>query len=98
MIERLFLTEEAAINILPDGEQIHTFRNSGFMLLGADWDREDIIQEIRKADSREITGKMARGLKHGLCLWNEGCMQSDALFVETNMEKLDALYPPEVEE
>jgi len=95
MIKRIFLTEEEAIDLLPDGDQIHTFYNPGFGLLGADWDREEIIDKIHSCDIREVTGKTARGMRHGLALFTAGCSQGDILFVETNMEKLNSMYPEE---
>ena len=95
---RIFLTEQQAIDLLPDGEQIHTFLNSPMALIGADWERSEIIDKIRKSDYREVTGDGARGLKHGLCLYNKDAKIIDLLFVETNMKKLDVLYPPEVKE
>ena len=38
---RIFLTVEQAESVLPDGDSIHTFFNTGFGLLGADWSRKD---------------------------------------------------------
>lgn len=90
---RIYLTVEEAIDLLPDSESIHTFINCAFGLIGADWSHEDLVEKISVVDYREVTGKTARGMNHGLALWNDGCMQSDILFVETDMKKLNALYP-----
>lgn len=99
MAERRFITTEEAIGILPDGDLIHTFVNVSFGLVGADWEREELIDKIRSSDYREITGPQARGMNHGLVLYNEIVMrQSDILFVETDAERLDALDPPEENE
>lgn len=94
-MERIFLTEQQAIELLPEGEQIHTFLNSRIALFGADWDRDEVIGKIRRSDYREVSGAVARGLKHGLALYNRGATLADVVFVETNPEKLDALYPEE---
>lgn len=88
------LTKEEAIGLLPDGELVHVFINGGFGLVGADWNREDIIEKINTADRTELAGPMARGTGHGLVIFppNAKC-QSDLLFVETDMEKLEKFDP-----
>ena len=37
--EKVFLNEEEALSLLPDGDYIHTFLNPGFDLVGADWEK-----------------------------------------------------------
>ena len=95
---RIYLNPEAAIALLPEGNEIHTFINIGISLVGADWIRDDLIMKIRSVDYREVTGRMARSMKHGLALYRHGDKHDDVLFVETNMEKLDKLYPLEEED
>ena len=89
---KTFLNPDEAISILKDEDQIHTFRTAGNILLGADWDRDELIEEIRKAEVREIAGQNAQAMKHGLCIYSmkDGKMV-DCLFVETDMDKLAAL-------
>lgn len=95
-MSRRILTVEEAISLLPDGESVHTFINGGFGLMGADWNREEIIDRIRGAERREITGPMARGMGHGLVLYPTNAKyQSDLLFVETDKARLDEFDPPE---
>lgn len=95
-MKKRFLSAEEAISLLPDGESVHTVINGGFGLLGADWNREDIIDKIRGAERREITGPMARGMGHGLALYPPNAKyQSDLLFVETDKARLDEFDPPE---
>lgn len=94
-MEKIFLTEQQAIELLPEGEQIHTFLNLPMALIGADWDRDEVIDKIRSSDYREVSGSGARGLKHGLAVYNEGATALDVVFIETDPEKLDALYPAE---
>ena len=99
MSEKRYLTEEEAISILPDGEDIHTMIQSGMVFIGADWRREDIIDKIRNSTLRELTGPAARGMGHGLVLWPPNArFHSDLLFVETDKDKLDAIDPPEAED
>lgn len=88
------LTKEEAIGLLPDGELVHVFINGVFGLVGADWNREDIIDKINTADRTELTGPMARGTGHGLVIFPPNAKyQSDLLFVETEMEKLEEFDP-----
>lgn len=75
--ERVDLTVDEAIGMLPDGEDVHTFRQGG-MMLGADWSREDLISEIRATDRRVLTGDVATGMGHGMAIWSRGW-----LFIET---------------
>ena len=95
---RKFINPEDAINLLPEGETVHTFLNSGMCLVGADWDREELIDKIRSVGYREITGSMARSMNHGLALWSAGDKRGDVLFVETDMDKLNKLDPEEDDE
>lgn len=95
-MEKRFLSAEEAIILLPDGESVHTFINDCYGLVGADWNRQDIIDKIHGAERREITGPMARGMGHGLALYPPNAKyQSDLLFVETDKARLDEFDPPE---
>ena len=90
--ERVFLTAEQAIGLLPEGDYVHTFRNSAGMMLGADHSRAGIEQEIRDAEKRELAGGLAAGMGHGLVLFPKGAQyQRDLLFVATSKEALAAL-------
>jgi hypothetical protein len=89
---KVYLTKEQAVSVLPDGETIHTFLNPGFGLVGADWERDDILDKIEKSDIVELTGPGARGMGHGICAYNKGTKwQSEILFIETDEKKLSAL-------
>lgn len=86
---RKFITVEEAVNLLPEGDYIHTFFNMPFGLLGADWSREDVIDKFKTSDKIELTGEQARSLGHGLAVYNNDTKkQSEILFVETDMKKL----------
>lgn len=96
MSERRYITPDEAISLLPDGDEIHTFVDNGFSLIGADWSREEIIDKISSSDVRELTGPAARGMGHGLVVYNKSAKyQSDLLFIETDKARLDAFDPAE---
>jgi len=78
--ERVILDVVDAMAMLPEGDRIHTFRGPG-ILIGADWDREDIVNAIKKYGA-ELSGAMATALGHGLAL-NDGSW----LFIETSSER-----------
>ena len=88
---KAFITAEQAIAILPEGETVHTFYNGPLMLVGADWQRSEVEDKIKKSDFRELTGPGAKGMHHGLCVYNEGDTQGDILFIETDDAKLETL-------
>lgn len=89
---KAYITIEQAISILPDGEDIHTFRNHAFGLMGADWDRESLIDKLRKSDCLEITGEQAKSMNHGLCAYDKTTKyQSEILFIETDPNRLEKL-------
>ena len=94
-MKKKFITPEEAIALLPTGETVHTFYNAPFGLIGADWDRKDIIETLNKSDNIiELTGEVARSLDHGICVYVKGCnVQSDVLFIKTDPEKLEKFDP-----
>lgn len=64
--EKLFLTVEQAIKLLPEGDDIHTFRRGGPCLIGADHSRERIIEQLKAAPFIEVTGPRAQAMGHGI--------------------------------
>ena len=73
------LTVEQALAMLPDGDEIHTFRQPAVsVMVGADWERDELAEAIRSADRRVLTGEMATGMGHGMAIWSGGW-----LFIET---------------
>lgn len=91
-----YLSAEQAISLLPEGDEIHTFYNMPFGVLGADWSRQKVIDKLKESDKIEITGEMARSMKHGIAVYNDDTKrQSDVLFIETDENKLDAFDPIE---
>lgn len=89
---KTYITIEQAISVLPDGDTVHTFRNPGFGLIGADWSKEGITDKLRKSDIIELTGPAARGMNHGMCAYSKDAKyQSDILFIETDEARVSAL-------
>jgi len=68
--ERVYLTYEQAAAMLPDGDTVHAFRNTGPVLLGADWDRASVL-EVLRTGRPELAGEQATSMDHGLVAWDE---------------------------
>jgi hypothetical protein len=79
--ERKKLSLEQALELLPDADLIHTFRNNG-KPSGIHWPREAIVERFR-THGVEYAGDDARRHNHGLCSFDES---SGWLFVETRKE------------
>ena len=92
-MNRRFITAREAEQLLPDRKEIHTFVNMPFGLIGADWNREDIIDKLNKNKIKiEIAGEQARSIGHGLAVYDDSAKrQSDVLFIETDRDKLDKI-------
>lgn len=94
MEDKKIIDPEQAIALLKDGDVIHTFRQAsgimGSIFLGADIDRQGIIDKMNKhVTTLQLTGPVARDMKHGLALIDE----HGALFIETDEEKLNQFDP-----
>ena len=63
--ERVSVAFDDAVAMLPDGDEIHTFRNTANILIGADWSRKTLIEWL-KEHRTELSGPMAAGMGHGL--------------------------------
>ena len=77
-MDRTILTKEQAASLLPDKEEIHTFRQAGPALLGADLSRTDVLDKIENYDV-ELSGPAATKMRHGMVLKDE----YGYLFIET---------------
>jgi hypothetical protein len=77
--DREYLTYEAAVALLPDGDTIHTFVNpAGGMMVGADWSRESVL-DLLKTGKPELSGEMATSMGHGIVAWRK-IVNDDELF------------------
>ena len=62
----------AAIDMLPDGDRIHTYQRGELMLDGVYWNRSKLIAAMRKyKDTLKETGPIAQEMSHGLVM-NDG--------------------------
>jgi len=78
------MTRDEFIESMPSNQSVHTFKQGGPMLIGADWDRIEVINRLDSCASFGEAGESARSMGHGLFIeLNEG----DFLFVE-NREDL----------
>lgn len=82
---RRAVTYAAAVKMLPTGDRIHTFRSGPFALIGADWNRPELLAAIKEFGC-ELSGPQARAAGHGLALID----RTGPLFIETKREKGEA--------
>ncbi len=75
--ERQLLSFDEAVRMLPDGDRIHTFRNAGFTLIGADWPRDKLLVAIKQYGA-ELSGPMSSQMGHGMVLFDD----KGPLFIE----------------
>lgn len=87
--EKILLTADEAISLLPEGEYVHNYMNpNSGLFLGCDFDRADAEKHIREAFQREIGGPGCQNMKHGLVVWKT---EKEISFFETDMDKLRAM-------
>jgi hypothetical protein len=78
-MKRQAVALDEAIRRIGPARDIHTFRTRPNILLGCDWDREEVIAYMRKHGVEE-SGPIMSGMKHTLVANVEG---DDPLFIET---------------
>lgn len=71
------LTPAEAKAMLPNKSSIHTFRSSPGILLGCDWQKDELEKAI-ETHACELSGEHAEKMGHKLCINIDG-----HLFVET---------------
>ncbi len=76
--ERVKLTTEQAIAMLPDCEYVHTLRNGRGVMVGIDWQRVHVIEHITEYGA-ELAGDNATRMGHGMVIIDT----DGALFIET---------------
>lgn len=90
MGNRLYLTLEQALDILPKGNQIHCFVNTPFGLIGADWDKQKVKETLENAETVEIGGEQCKSIGHALvCIPKNAQKQSDLYFFQSDKAKVD---------
>lgn len=75
--ERVKLAESKILEMLPEGDTIHTFRG-GSILIGCDWPRAQVLEHIKEFGA-EIAGERATRMGHGLAVADK----TGWLFIET---------------
>jgi len=81
--EKVLLTADQAIAMLPDKETIHTFvQSAAGLLLGADWTREYTLAAIQASTHIELTGPSAASMGHHFVIEHRG----RAVYVESYPE------------
>jgi len=79
--ERELVDYETAVAMLSDRtpDRVHTFRQAGAFVIGADWLREDILAALKAASEIEVAGPEVTAMGHGLAIHHKG----GALFIAT---------------
>jgi len=79
--EKEFISYEKAIEMLPEKDNVHTFREGkGPFIVGADWSKEKLLDHMKQfQDTLEFTGETARKMNHGIALRDN----ISILFIET---------------
>lgn len=69
--ERVKLTPGELDAMMPPGEYVHTFMQSGSaILIGCDWKRADILKAAADGVA-ELSGEQATAMKHGAVVWDK---------------------------
>jgi hypothetical protein len=64
---RVVLSKEEASSLLPKEDLIHSFQSVGTVLIGADWEKEELVDLINRCEC-EIGGPKSIELGHGLVI------------------------------
>ena len=78
--EPVLLTYDEAVALLPDGNEIHTVMQAGPTLIGADWDRKDVLTLLRESPRRDVTDPAAQKSGHVLAAYDQ---DGRIVFIET---------------
>lgn len=76
--KRIYLSPAEAEAMLPEYEVIHTFRQTGYILLGADVARAKILEAFQTFKP-ELSGENATAMGHGIVFFDD----HGAMFVQT---------------
>jgi hypothetical protein len=90
----VILTKEEAkrIVLVDDDNRVHTFFNLPIALMGSDYSKESVFEDIDKAEVLQLAGKEAQKMGHALAIVSHTPIkQSDILFVETIPEEVEKL-------
>lgn len=90
--ERILLTKEQALSLIPKRGQVHTFRSGTGILIGADWKVSTLRKAIKEAwsDDIEIGGPQCLAMGHGLVIWTS---KNNPLFIQVDNLELQKFNP-----
>ena len=84
--DRILLTADEAISLLPEGEYVHN-TTGGMIMIGCDYSRESAEKSLREAVQIEIGGPMCKAMRHPLVTWDS---PHHCTFFEADMDKVAA--------
>jgi hypothetical protein len=67
--DRKPLSRDDVDKLLAPGDRVHTFKQAGPVLVGCDWDREDLLAQAERGGA-ELAGEQATAMKHGVVVWD----------------------------
>jgi hypothetical protein len=85
--DRLIITADEAIGLLPEGEYVHN-TTGGMIMIGCDYSRKSAEECLKGAVQIEIGGPMCRAMRHPIVCWDT---PKHCTFFEADMVKLEAL-------
>ena len=89
--EPIFITKQQAIRLLPKSKKIHVYRNYHNKLVEFEYDDDFIVDLIYKSQFCELSGPKATKVNHGLCVYPYGASQAEKSFIQTDINRLNAL-------
>ena len=79
-----------SIRCFAKSKEIHCLINAGFGLIGADWNKKEVEEALKNAETIEIGGQQCKSMGHALvCIPKNAKKQSDLYFFESDKEKVD---------
>ena len=87
----IFITKQQAIRLLPKSKKIHIYRNYHNKLVEFEYDDDFIVDLIYKSEFCELSGPKATKVNHGLCVYQYGASQEGKSFIQTDINRLNAL-------
>lgn len=87
----IFITKQQAIKLLPKSKKIHVYKNYYNKLVEFEYDDDFIVDLIYKSEFCELSGPKATKANHGLCVYQYGASQEGKSFIQTDINRLNAL-------
>lgn len=64
------ITPEELDALMPEGDQVHTYIQAGFTLIGGDWERASILKKAKEYGA-ELAGEHAAAMGHGAAFYRK---------------------------